>query len=315
MRSGWVSVAVLLWAAAATAQQAPSPDEFVPWPGTQAQPAAAPAPPAEAPVASRLADPGEELEPAASPVAEPDTDWAPLPVAPPVVKDTRRAPLPVPPQPLRAAPALVKRPTARDFNRVSLYGGLPLGRFRPAAGFYLGFPLVGVRVGFGLLDSLDVGLGFDSFYGGMNEPRGFAKLRVAGDSNWNLAALAEAGAAFFAQDPQSDTRGARWLTGRRNFNLEAGLVGSYQGDSVQAARLFFDGRYHLAADTQPFSRDPLSGVPPDVVYGHNLDLRMGAEMPFSPSTSFLFIFGFDLHGRDLDSAFMPVVSVGLVTGL
>lgn len=313
MRSGWVSIAVLLWAAAATAQQAASPDEFVPWPGTDAQPAEAPAPPAEAPAASRLADPDEEPEPAASAVAEPDTDWAPLPTA--TRQDAPRAPLPVPRQPARAMPELVKRPSARDFNRVSLYGGLPLGRFRPAAGFYLGFPLVGVRVGFGVLDSLDVGVGFDSFYGGMNEPRAFAKLRVAGNSHWNLAALAEGGAAFFAQNPQSDSRGARWLTGRRNYNLEAGLVGSYQGDSVQAARLFFDGRYHLAADTQPFSRDPLSGVPPDVVYGHNLDLRMGAEMPFSPSASFLFIFGFDLHGRDIDSSFMPVVSVGLVTGL
>jgi hypothetical protein len=220
-----------------------------------------------------------------------------------------RAPPPAaPPTPGRAPPF-------QEFNHVSIYGAPTLGTLNRAMGAYLGFPLVGVRAAVGASPTLDLGLGFDSFYGSMNEFRVFGKHLLTGDSLWTISAALEGGAAFFAQRPDAEGHGPRWLTGRRNFNVEGGAIASYRGRSVQSARLFLDARYQLAIDTQPYAQTPLGGVPPRVQFGHNLPLRMGAEMPFSPSASFLFVFGFEIHGRPLDSRFMPVVGVGLVAGL
>lgn len=323
----------LLWSAGVWAQgeEAAPDEEFVPWTGEATAPPAqtAPARPPDARKNAAAPAPQEEKKEgseAAQSEAPLDTQWntlpgdpaasppppdAPVVSAPPIVVDPSapRAP------DASAAQQVVRRPSPRDFNRVSLYGGLTLGQWNRAAGFYLGFPLVGFKAGIGLLDRLDMGVGFDSFYGVMNEPRAFAKFRFYGDARWNVAAQLEGGMAFFTQNPQSDPKGARWLTGRRNYNIETGLVASYQGESVQSARLFLDTRYHLGLDTQSYPKDPLGGVPPAILPGHNINVRLGAEMPFSPSTSFLFIFGFDLHGRAEDAPFMPVVSVGLVTGV
>ena len=71
----------------------------------------------------------------------------------------------------------------------------------------------------------------------------------------------------------------RWLTGRRNINVIPSLVVSYQGDKPRAARLFFDLRYLLALDTEPYATDPLTGVPPAVVPGHNVILKACGATP------------------------------------
>lgn len=240
----------------------------------------------------------------------------PLPEPPIAAEPPARRPLP--PGPAPAPPQVVQLPP-REFNHVSIYGAPTLGQWRRGFGAYLGFPLLGIKAGIGVLDRLDVGVGFDSFYGVMNEARAFVKLNLFQDKSWAISAQLEGGAAFFVQSPEVEGngggRGARWLTGRRNFNIEPGLIFSYRGETPQSSRLFLDLRYHAALDTQPFAKDPLGGVPPSVVVGHNVPVRMGAEMPFTPTTSFLFSFGFDIHGRaPLDSAFMPVAYVGLVSG-
>ncbi|MBX5484828.1 MAG: hypothetical protein IRZ16_23645, partial [Myxococcaceae bacterium] len=239
------------------------------------------------------------------------------PPAPPPPPPPARAPSPSPRSPdVATKKVVVKRPPPPEDNDVSLYGAPTLGAGRRGVAAYLGFPLLGIKAGIGAWDRLDVGLGFDSFYGVMNEPRAWVKLNAVKGQHWSLSIPLEAGAAFFTQRPETEQAGARWLTGRRNYNIELGMIVGYRGDGPRAARLFLDVRYLAALDTQPYSETPLGGVPAPIVWGHNVPIRMGAEMPFSPSTSFLFDFGFDLHGRaPRDSAFMPVASVGIVAGI
>jgi hypothetical protein len=280
------ALVALLWVGAASAQE----EDFQPWVGE-------PEPP-----------PAEEPPPPAPPPPPP----APPTWPGPSTSEPRRT------EP-RAAPSQkrVVRPAPRpeDFNRVSLHGGQSLGTLQPAAGAYLGFPLLGIRAGMGLADRVDAGVGFDSFYGVMNEFRGYLRVGLVQELHWAFAFQVEAGHAFFAQRPEVEQIGARWLTGRRNWNIEPGVQLSWRGNTVQSARLFVDLRYHAALDTQPYTEVPLGGVPPAVVWGHNVPFRAGAEMPFSPTTSFLFMFGFDIHGRGSDAPFMPTLAVGLVAGL
>lgn len=288
----------MLLATAARAQPAePSPeDEFTPWTG-------------EGGAAGKPAEITPPAGESAAPQEEPPSSVTPPPVLerPPAV--SKRSSSSHAPAPFTRVPA------PQELNRVSIYGAPTLGTLNRGLGVSLGFPLVGLRAAIGAARSLDVGLGFDSFYGSMNEVRLLGKYLLHDDQSWSLAAAWEGGAAFFAQRPEAEGHGARWLTGRRNFNTELGLVMSYRGATPQSARLFLDVRYHLGIDTQPFAHDPLAGVPPDVQLGHNVPVRMGAEMPFSARASFLFVFGFEIHGREQDSRFMPVLAVGLVTGV
>ena len=295
----------------AQAQSAePSPeDEFVPWtdPTGERRPSEA-APPVPAPTAERPAEASREQ----------DSQWgavpAPLPsVTPPPIIDR-------PPVPPRRVPSYrpsgpPPSPGVSESNHVSIYGASTLGTLNRGLGVYLGFPLVGLRAAVGASPRLDVGVGFDSFYGSMNDVRLVAKYLLRGNRAWAVAVAVEGGVAFFAQRPEAEGHGPRWLTGRRNYNAEIGLITSYQGPSPQSARLFVDARYHLGIDTQPYAQDPLGGVPPQIQLGHNVPIRMGAEMPFSPSASFLFLFGFEVHGREIDSRFMPLLAVGLVSGI
>ncbi|MHB8875356.1 MAG: hypothetical protein ACYC8T_16855 [Myxococcaceae bacterium] len=219
---------------------------------------------------------------------------------------------PRPPEVRRPPPA---PPKPEDFNNVSMYGAPALGQWQRGLGVYLGFPLVGVRAGLGLTEALDFGVAFDSFYGTMNEFRGFFRFQLLRGSSWTAALVLEGGMALFTQRASQEDHGARWLTGHRNYNLMPGAVLSYRGGSPRSARLFLDVRYHLGLDTEPFHRDPLGGVPPAFEVGHNFPFRFGAELPFSPRTSFVFTLGFDLHGRLDDSSFMPACSVGLVSAI
>lgn len=224
-----------------------------------------------------------------------------------------RKPMYVPPE---AQPMVSDRPRVVEApNRTSMFGAPALGQWKRGQSLVLGFPLLSLRVNIGVLDRLDVGVGFDSFYGAMNEPRIQAKYQLAGNDSWALAASLEAGVAFFNQRAARENKGPRWITGHRNWNVAPGIVFSFQGSHPRAARIFFDARYLLAFDTEPFASDPLNGVPSSLVLGHNVVLRGGAEIPLSEKTSFICGAGFDVHGRAEDSRAMPAISLGLVTGL
>ncbi len=179
----------------------------------------------------------------------------------------------------------------------------------------LGFPLLNLRILFGVSERIDLGIGFDTYYFLMNEPRVVLRVGLVKGENWSLAANLEGGYAFFAQRASRESRSARWLTGHRNINISPAIVGAYQGSKPRDPRVFFEIRYTLALDTEPYATDPLVGVPPAIVPGHNVSLKGGAELPLSSKTSFVFSFGFDIHGRAEDSVVMPGGSLGLVTSL
>jgi hypothetical protein len=148
----------------------------------------------------------------------------------------------------------------------------------------------------------------------MNEVRLLAKYGFGKGPGFNVALAFEGGVAFFNARASKEVRGTRWISGRRNFNFAPGVVLSYQGPQLRAARLFVDVRYMLTIDTEPFATTPLQGVPSSFLLGHNVLTKVGAELPLSERTSFLFSLGLDLHLRADDSPVMPTVAVGLVTG-
>jgi len=226
---------------------------------------------------------------------------------------------PPPPAPTVVAPSMrviaPPKPPPEEFNTVSVYGAPALGQWKRGLGIYMGFPLLGAKFALGLTDHIDAGVMFDSMYGVMNDFRLHLKWQLVDRKNWTAAFVADGGYALFASSPQAEGSGPRWLTGRRNWNLNPGLLISYRGDSPHSPRLFLDSRCAIAFDTQPYEVDPLSGVPGSVQTSANFTSRAGAEMPFSAKTSFLFMFGFDIHGRSTDSPFMVDVSVGIVTSI
>lgn len=242
---------------------------------------------------------GQAPEPAAVPApgvtATPDESWRPFPG-----KETSAA----------SEPA--SQPPAS--HRVSLSGGKSLEPGQRALGVSLGFPFLSAKASLGLLPRVDVGVGVDSFYGVMTSVHAHARVTLLEGTHWALAAAVEGGYAFFLKSPLEEVHGARFLTGRRNWNLLPGLVGSYQGASPGAMRFFLDVRYHLAFDTEPLMSAPLGGVS-DLRVAGNLPVRLGFEVPFSERTSYVIMLGAHLHGRPEDAAFMPTVGVGLVTPL
>ena len=66
---------------------------------------------------------------------------------------------------------------------------------------------------------------------------------------------------------------------------------------------------HSSPDTNPTAPST------NLLFGHNVLMHFGAEMPLSARTSFVFMLGLDIHGRSDDAVVMPVASLGLVTGL
>lgn len=258
----------------------------------------------------------------------PEDEWQSLPGQPPRVEP----PAPAPPAPSSSgdAPRALPTPTparpqepsvvwpakpAEIPNDVSVFGASTLGAGRRGVGIYLGFPLMGIRAGVGLMPAVDMGLSFDTFFGVMNDARAFLKLQLFKAGHWTAAGAVDGGAAFFIQPADAEGRGPRWLTGRRNYNAAPGLLLSYRDETPRGIRFFLDARCNLAFDTEPFQRDPLGGVPPDVQIAPNFPVRLGAEVPFSGQTSYLLGLGFDIHGRPEDSVFMPVAYIGLVTTL
>ncbi|WP_224242035.1 hypothetical protein [Hyalangium gracile] len=251
------------------------------------------APPPPAPDESWLNYPGPEAP-------APPPDALPPPLLPsrdaPHVVSTRRQ---VPEEPLKP-------------NRVSLYGGRLLEPGKVGVGAVLGFPLASVKASLGVLPRLDVGLGADSLYGIMNEVRAYVRVGLVSGEDAHLALSVEGGRAFFLNSPSQEEFGARYFTGRRNWNLAPGLMGSLQ--LGRRSRGFLDVRYLIAFDTQPFQRDPLGGIPQGVQVSGNLTFRGGLEVPFSEKTSYVVMVGGNIQGREEDASFMPTVGIGLVTG-
>ncbi|MFL5344947.1 MAG: hypothetical protein ACJ8AT_09135 [Hyalangium sp.] len=254
--------------------------------------------------------------PASNP--SPDESWLsyPGPEAPAPPPDTMPAP-PLLPVGSERAPEL-RTPGGRapaeplKLSRVSLYGAHVLEPGKVAAGMTLGFPLASARAVMGVLPRLDVGLGVDSMYGIMNEARVYARFGLVSTDSADVAFSVEAGRAFFIHSPSQEQFGARYFTGRRNWNLAPGFVGSML--LGRRTRGFVDLRYLLAFDTQPFQSDPLGGIPQGVQVGGNFLFRGGLEVPFSERTSYVVSVGGNIHGRKEDAAFMPMIAVGLVAG-
>ncbi len=260
----------------------------------------------------------------------PEDEWGVIKPTPPPASTQIEPPPPPPPasQPLPPAPAYVApagalrpRPEVlarvrplEERNQVSMAGAPTLGAGKRGQMVLLGFPILTVRALFGLTDAFDLGVAFDTYYFLMNEPRVVARLALVKGENWSLSGSLEGGYAFFAQRASRESRSARWLTGRRNINVSPAMLLSYQGSKPRDARVFFELRYLMALDTEPYATDPLVGVPPAVVAVHNVMIKGGAEIPLSAKTSFVFSFGLDIHGREGDSV-MPGGSLGLVTSL
>lgn len=256
----------------------------------------------------------------------PDEDWGAPPSAQPVTPAPEPAPLPpapepVPapayaPQPLSVRPEVLARVRPRqERNERSVWGATPLGGGNRGQSVMMGFPLIDVRALFGLGERVDIGLGFDSYFFMMNQPKGIVRVNLVHTQTVALSAQLEGGYAFFVQRATLESRGARWLTGRRNVNINPSLVLSIQGPAPRAPRVFFAAHYLLALDFEGYASSPLGGIPPAVIFGHNGGIRGGAELPLSARTSFLFMFGLDVHGRDIDSVVMPSGGLGLVTSL
>ncbi|QSQ28337.1 hypothetical protein JY651_31980 [Pyxidicoccus parkwayensis] len=218
-------------------------------------------------------------------------------------------------QPVRR-PVRQREPLKPINNLVSVLGARTVGQGGLAASFSLGFPTLSARLAYGVLPRVDALAGVDSLYGMMNELRlGGRWMVLDGGPRWSLGLVAEGSRAFFLRPASVELKGARYLSGRRNWNVQPGLVGSLRMNGPRAARLFLDVRYHLSLDTEPIQRTPLGGLPPAVVSGSAFPIRFGAEIPLSEKTSYSVTVGGDIRTRPEDADFMPVASVGIVTGL
>lgn len=271
------------------------------------------------------ADAGVGSPPAPGP-GEPEWSGFPGETAPPEAARPAPAPrpsgaesladLPMPPtveEPL--GPPRLAGPRPEPANRVSLHGAAPLGSGQRALGLGLGFPLLGGRALMGVTQALDLGLSYETLYGLMHDVRAVARLRFGTNGMVTGGLAADVGWAFFTRAPVADLRGARWLTGRRNWNATLGPVISLQGSEPRASRFFAGARAQLAADTQPVSQEPLGGVPPPVVLSLSLLTEAGLEVPVSEWVALAFRVGLDLHGRPEDSSAMVNFAAGVVTAL
>lgn len=257
---------------------------------------------------------GFEPPPAAS-APQPEVAPAPPPDLPPQAPPPVYAPPPVT-QPMGPRAEVLSRVrTPMERNERSVWGAAPLGAGNRGQSVVLGFPLLDVRALFAVGDRVDLGLGFDSYYFMMNQPKAVVRVNLMHTRTVSLAAQLEGGYAFFTQRATLESRGARWLSGRRNVNINPSLVLSVQADKPRAARAFFAAHYLLTLDFEGYASSPLGGVPPAIIVGHNGGVRAGGELPLTSHTAFVVFFGLDVHGRDVDSIVMPTGGVGLVTSL
>ncbi|WP_237078095.1 hypothetical protein [Myxococcus xanthus] len=231
-----------------------------------------------------------------------------LPEVPPLVPVDEAA-IPAP----RTPPAPVRPPPVP--NHVSLLGARTMGAGGMAVGLALGFPIVSARVAVGVHRRVDVLAGVDSAYGLMNELRVGARWMVLdGGPRWSVGVAVEGSHAFFLRPASVEDRGARYYSGRRNWNVLPGVVGNLQIAGARSPRLFLDVRYLMALDTEPIQGVPLGGLPPDVALSGAFPVRLGAEIPVSEKTSYALTIGGDIRTRPDETDFMPVITFGVVTG-
>jgi len=267
---------------------------------------------------------------AAAGAPPPDSEWtglpgeqqaqppAPEPSASPPAPPAPARPLPMPPtieEPLSPSASLPLTPRPEKPNLTSVYGAAALGSWRRAAAVSLGFPVLQVRALMGLGGNLDVGVEYDTLYGLMHDVRASARWMLWNGETMSLGLVGDAGPAFYSRTPQQDSKGARWLTGRRNVNATGGMVLSVHGPAPRASRFFLSARCLLSMDTEPVQGEPLGGTPPPVVFAPNLLTELGLEAPVSEWVSLAFRVGLDLHGRQEDSLVMVTGSAGVVTAL
>ncbi|RKG85839.1 hypothetical protein D7W82_18445, partial [Corallococcus sp. CA049B] len=219
------------------------------------------------------------------------------------------------PPPSRRVKAPRPPPPPQAPNRHGLYGGRSLGSGHGGVGMELGFPFVSARGVYGVLEHLDLGLGVDTVYGLMTELRASARFTLLDSDNVSLAFVVDGGHAFFLRPPDTEDKGARYLSGRRDWNVAPGLVTSFQGDSPRAWRPYLDVRALMAFDMDPIQKDPLSGMPPAWKLDASVLVRLGAEFPVGEKTSYAVSFGGDFRSRSSDAEFMPTLSVGVVSTL
>ncbi|CAM4074229.1 hypothetical protein COSO111634_32680 [Corallococcus soli] len=190
-----------------------------------------------------------------------------------------------------------------------------MGARRLGVGMEVGFPFVSARGVYGVLPRLDLGLGVDSVYGLMTEARASARFTLLDSPNVSLAAVVDGGRAFFLRPPDTEQKGARYLSGRRDWNVAPGVVASFQGDAPRAVRPYMDLRCLLAFDLDPIQSDPLGGVPPAWKVDASILLRLGLEFPVGEKTSYAVSVGGDFRSRSTDAEFMPTLSMGVVSTL
>lgn len=198
---------------------------------------------------------------------------------------------------------------------LSVFDAATLDDQQIAVAVALGFPYAMIRGAYGLSESIDVGAGFNSLYGQVNQPVVFGKLRLRGDtkSSFAFALRLDLEAAFFRDSPSADgNRGARWLTGQRDFSVHPGLLISTR--SNRGAVFFADIGAQVTFDTHPRTSGPLTGRPPPLRVRGNLPLRMGVDLPLSAHLSFFSGFGLDVHFHEQDSAAMPYLELGVTFG-
>ncbi|RKH05431.1 MULTISPECIES: hypothetical protein, partial [unclassified Corallococcus] len=200
-------------------------------------------------------------------------------------------------------------------NRYGLYGGRSLGSGHLGVGMELGYPFVSARGLYGVLPALDLGLGVDSVYGLMTEIRAGARFTLLDGANGSLALVVDGGRAFFLRPPDTEQKGARYLSGRRDWNVAPGVVASFQGDGPRSVRPYMDLRCLLAFDLDPIQSSPLSGLPPAWKVDASILLRLGAEFPVGEKTSYAVSVGGDFRSRSTDAEFMPTLSIGVVSAL
>ncbi len=250
-----------------------------------------------------------------------DDEWKSVPN-----EDATLTPPPLVSTPLRGMPLRARSPQPsaellsrlsheEKRNEVSMVAAPTLGRGNRGQAVWLGFPLWGLRLLFGITDSFDVGVGFDSYYFLMNEPRVAMRALLLKGKVWSLSASFEGGYAFFAKRASRENFGARHWSGRRNINISPALVVAQQGSHWRAARLFAELRYTLTLDTEPQPSAPLVGVPPAVMPGHVVTLKLGSELPLSSRTALVVALWVDVRAHSENSLFMPGGFAGLVTSL
>ena len=183
-----------------------------------------------------------------------------------------------------------------------MYGAPTLGQWKRSQAVELGFPLMKLRAAIGLFDRVDFGIGLQTYYFLNFGLSVFVKVGFIQGEHWSLSALLEGTGTVFLQSEATETRGARWLTGHRNYGFSPGLNLTYQW-GPRHTRVFMQASYLLSYDVESATR-----------LGHNVETRVGAELPLSQTVSFTFSFGLGVHGRPEDSILMPSASLGLVTG-